>query len=94
MIKRLEAWLQRIIRDEVNVARNDFAQVSHTIKALDSALATEREKFLAAMRNTIADDLKQFRADLVAERLLVAEPSHWKASAADLQEADQLRKKR
>jgi hypothetical protein len=74
MFKRIENWLRRIFADEVTTLKRYF---SYEMSYLKASFAAEREKYIAEMRDTLAADLKQFRADLVNERLLVHTPPNW-----------------
>ena len=92
MIKRIENWLRRIFADEVGKVEKRL-QDSFTaeLRRMETSYALEREEYLAEIRNALTADLKQFRADLVAERLLAAEPQHWKADAEAIKADHHLR---
>jgi len=96
MLKKLEAWLRRIFSDEVSKVETAIKKVEDSftseLERIETSFAAEREKYLAEIRDTIEADLKQFRADLVAENLLRAAPLHWKADAETLQQDHALRR--
>jgi hypothetical protein len=91
MIKRIENWLRRIFADEVGKVETALkGSFARELQRVETSLAWEGQCRVADMveiRDRITADLKQFRADLVAERLLVAAPQHWKADT-DVVKAD------
>jgi hypothetical protein len=95
MFKRIETWLRRMFSDELNRAENNLKDsFAYEVKRVSIALDCERGFYLAEIRSTLAADLLQFRADLVAERLLVHVPQHWKADEETRKQDHLLRKKK
>jgi hypothetical protein len=91
MIKRIEQWLRRVIVVPLECSLHiDTLTNSERHKHLLDHIDEERQKYIAEMRGILTADLKQFRADLVAERLLVAEPQHWKADADEVKQQREL----
>lgn len=92
MLKKIEKWLRRIFSDEANqVEKTLRAYFICELKRIDVSFAVEREKYIAQIRDTLTTDLKQFRADLVAEKVLAAVPQHWKADEETLKSDLDLR---
>lgn len=85
MLKKIEQWLLLIFAGEVAKVENNLKNYfNYELQRIETSFTLEREKYLAAL----ASDLKQFRADLVAEKLLIAAPQHWRADA-DVVKADE-----
>lgn len=81
MIKRLENWLRRIFSEELKRTETLFEEDRERFMVgICDALAGAITQLNTDLRETITADLKQFRADCVAERLLVAAPQHWKVN--------------
>ena len=76
MIKRIENWLRLIFADEAGKVEATFKE---ELQRIETSFAEDRERFLAEIRDSITADLKQFRADCVAEKLLIAVPQSWQA---------------
>jgi hypothetical protein len=49
-----------------------------------------RQIFSEAVSEAVTADLKQFRADCVAEKLLIAAPQRWQASPEDVKAANEF----
>ena len=100
MIKRIENWLRRIFTDELSKCQaeikrlegsftSDIARQITLITRIEQSFSEERKKYLAEIHETLVADMKDFRADLVTEKLLIAAPHHWKNE--DVKADDQLR---
>jgi hypothetical protein len=92
MIKKLETWLRHIFCDEVGKVETHLKEAfTSEMQRIETSFAAEREKWFAEVRDTIADDLKQFRADLIVENLLRAAPQHWQADSESVKADHQIR---
>jgi hypothetical protein len=92
MIQRIEQWLRRIFADEMYKVDRDLKDVfTSELQRIETSFAQERGSYLAEIRGTLTTDLKQFRADLVAEKSLIAAPQHWTADADDVKAEHDLR---
>jgi hypothetical protein len=95
MFKRIERWLRRIFSAELNRVENNLQNsFAYEVKRVETSFAAERDAYLAEIRSTLSSDLAHFRADLVAERLLVHAPQHWAVDAETKQQDHLLRKKK